>query len=208
MPSARGLASHQSTLSIGKGCCQRRSHGHPPNEMIRILMSISASITLGCSGALLATFLALTSLAAQASPSAGCDSIQYRLVDPASETKLARFQNHRTGERLALEDSVFLTAKDMERIYSEPMRIGSDTAWSVIATLKPDAARRFRSITAGHVGDRIAVRIADDIVDTGRIESALGAKVPIVINVPKVVADSLLARVTRLTSASCLNPAR
>src|SRR5690349_11860543 len=142
-----------------------------------------------------ATFIAAAATVAPAAAQTPCETIQYRFVDPRATPGLARYRNRRTGESLALEDSIVLDAKDIDRVAAVAHRVGRDTVWSVIATLTPAAAQAFAATTANHTGDTMAVRIGDEIVDTGIIESRLGAKAGIVTGVSKAAADSMLTRV-------------
>jgi hypothetical protein len=141
-------------------------------------------------------------LGAQSAARTPCESVQYGFVDSTASSRSRRFQDPRTGGSFALKDTTVLTSA-IERVTVWPHRIGRDTAWDVIAKFTASAADTLASVTGTHVGQIIAIRIGDDIVETAIINSSLRSTIAFAVDASKATADSVAARVKRATAESC-----
>lgn len=133
-------------------------------------------------------------------PTRGCAHIQLRFVDsayglgPGSVTPHARriYRSSANGWSYALNDTVVLDERAIASVDLQSVRIGSDTAWAVIARPTVPGARALSDATGSHVGRYLGIVIGDDLVDTPRIESQLvGSLVLLRGAAPRAVAESL-----------------
>jgi hypothetical protein len=123
------------------------------------------------------------------------DFVQYRWVRPSAPA------DPRSLTPPSLGDTVALDLAGMDSAWVSSRRHGVDSTFTVIVSLTPRGAAAFGAATATHVGQRIAVLLDSQIVAVATVNSALGARVALVSDVPRLVADSLARRVNRAVAA-------
>jgi TonB family protein len=140
----------------------------------------------------------------QAPAASRCDSIQYRFVDDGASTTARRYRSARTGESYALRDTLVLDGRGIAEVLVRSHAVGTDTTWDVIARLTPAGASAIAEASASHIGQKLAVLMGNEIVDTGIIETPLRSLVVLRIGASRGLADSLALRARRASGTGCL----
>lgn len=141
------------------------------------------------------------SLCAQTAPST---FLHYRWVDPTTRATSSAFTDPHTGLPIGLTDSIVLDLRGIKQV--EVRSDAQANTVTVVATLTPAARSAFTAATTAHVGHRIAVVLDDHVVTVARIESPLTSPVPIVIDIRRAVAESLVTRINRAIVALPKDP--
>lgn len=125
------------------------------------------------------------------------DLLEYRWVDTAARRDAHRYVDRNTGQAYTLSDTIALSLHNIDRAEVYIHRLGSTTVYDVIVRLTPDGAVAWAATTGTHVGQRIAVLLDGQIVQTPIVESALGAVAGVVSNVSSATAETLVLRINK-----------
>ena len=153
--------------------------------------------------ALLAVAVTPVVLSGQTSAPARCDSIQYRLVDQGAPMTAKRYRSVQDGQSFALRDSIVMDGLGIAEVRVWARGVGTDTTWDVLAQLTPAATSAVAAVTARSLGQTLAVLLGDAIVDHAIIGGTFGSRIPLRIGATHSEADSLAARVRRVSGSSC-----
>jgi len=134
---------------------------------------------------------------------ARCDSISFRFVDQSNPRTAPLHRSIQDGESYALRDSALVNGRGIAEIRVWAHRGGSDTTWDVLARLTPAGASAMTAATSRNIGHMMAALLGDTIVANAIIEAPLGASVPVRVGVTHKEADSVAARVRRVSGISC-----
>lgn len=159
--------------------CPPRSSGPRPRHWITALFALGALAH---------------SVGAQAPDSSRLRTLQYRWVIGEDSTSRG-FADPATGMKYRLENMVVLDINGIERAEIHPFPPARDSGWDVTVRLTPSAASEFAQTTAAHVGQMLAVLMDGHIVSTAIVETPLGRRAGVVMNVRKSVADSIALRI-------------
>jgi len=96
-----------------------------------------------------------------------------------------------------------VNGRDIAEIRLWAHREGSDTAWDVLARLTPAGASAMNAATSRHIGTMMTALLGDTIIANATIESPLGPVVALRLSVSHSEADSVAARVRRVSGTSC-----
>jgi hypothetical protein len=143
--------------------------------------------------ALVALLWPVAATAQQASPHFTPGFIRYHWVDSTAPAARRTFTNPEDKAAIALEDPVLLSIRD---IRTAELRDGFGRGnGAVMLVLTPAARRAFATATAARSGSQIAVVIDDRVVTVARIKDSITSLVPVVTDVPRAAAESLVTRI-------------
>ena len=172
-----------------------------PRAHSRPRLRSSAALAAACALALVACQLPRPAMGTDGSVPGGLDFVQYRWVDDAGAGAHASdYTDPVTRARLFLGDSVALDIGGVSAAQIVPTASAGDSMVGVMLSLNPHGAATFGAATAVHAGRRIAVVIDGRVVTTAVVQGALGPFIPLVHDISRGLADSLVRRINGAAS--------
>ena len=159
------------------------------------MSEVRCPLSLRCAALFLSLAACAPGLTSRRATTAPADVLQYRWVDTSARPDARRYVDRITGEAYTLSDTIALALRDIARAEVHPHRLGATTVYDVFVRLTPAGAYAWSATTAAHAGQRIAILLDGQIVDTPIVESALGAVAGVMTTLSPATAESLASRI-------------